>query len=127
MNLTQILAWLTGPSVASALSWLAEQWTPWVKWDPKTILGFDPKAAITGIVTLGVGFGAYELATNIPASTISTVDPYVAAAFPLLAFLASQVWHAVINKRLNQSTISVTTQPVGTLTADVKATVPPTK
>lgn len=100
MNLTQILAWLAGPGGAIILSWIGEQWSPWQNWKPRVVLGFDPKATVSLVVTAGIGFVAYLAATNIPATTITQLDPYVSMAFPFIAFAAGQIWHAIINKRL---------------------------
>lgn len=111
MSFTQILAWLAGPGASIVVSWLGEQFLPWVNWKPQPALGLDPKAILAAIITSLLGLVAYLAATSIPATTISTLDPYVSAAFPFLAFAAGQLWHALVNKRLAGPT--TTAPPVG--------------
>jgi hypothetical protein len=117
MTLTQILAWLSGPLAGSGISWLLEHWNVWANWEPTNALaGFNPKAVIVGIGSGILGLGAYALASQRP-DIVNAADPYVQAAFPLLTLLAVQVWHAVINKRLNTTTISATAPKGGVLSA----------
>lgn len=119
MTLTQILAWLSGPTVGSALSYLLDQWQPWKDWKPKEALGFNLKAVIITAGSLLVGFGAWAVATTIPEATISQIDPYVSAAFPLLTLLGTQIWHALVNKRLAATTVSTSTDQPGTISTTV--------
>lgn len=117
MTVTQILAWLSGPGVGVAISFLLDQWSVWKDWKPADKLGFDPKAIIVTLGSLGIGLGAYAIATNVPETTITTLDPYVKAAFPLLTLIIPQIWHALINKRLSSTTVSATAPSGGVASA----------
>lgn len=112
MNLTQLLAWLSGPGVGSALSYVLDQWQPWHDWKPADKLGFDAKAALITVGSLALGFVAYQVALRVPQATIDALDPYVAAGFPFVTFLAVQIWHVLVNKRLEASAGVTTTVAV---------------
>lgn len=120
MNLTQILAWLSGPTVGSAFSYVLDQWKPWHDWKPAEKLGFDLKAVLVTLGSLLLGFVAYEFALRVPEATINALDPYIAAAFPLLTMIFVQLWHAFVNKRL-EATAGVTTT-VAVSTGDTTTT-----
>lgn len=117
MNLSQILAWLSGPGVGVAISYILDQWSVWRNWEPADALGFNPKAIIITIGSLLLGMLAYAVATTVPQATIDQLDPYVKAAFPILTLIIPQIWHAVINKRLTSTTVIATTDSGGSVSA----------
>lgn len=109
MNMEQILTWALGPGLAAFLSFLLDQNVGWKNWKPAPLLGFSPKAIVTTIGSGVIGLLVYGAATTRP-DLVATADPIVQVWFPLLAPIAMQIWHALINKRLT--------------TAEVKASIP---
>lgn len=124
MNLSQILAWLSGPSVGSGLSYLLDQWLPWKDWKPPTVLGFNPKAILITLGSIGVGFVAYLIAISVPQATIDQLDPYIKVAFPLLTMLAVPIWHVFVNKKLKTITVTANAES-GTVSASASVTPAP--
>lgn len=119
MTINQILLWLLGPGVASGVSYLLDQNVNWRNWSPAPLFGFSPKAILVSIGSGLIGLGTYALATSRP-DLIDTADPLVKTWFPLLSPIAVQLWHAFINKRLNATTVTATTES-GTVSATAKS------
>ncbi len=123
MTITQILAWLTGPTVGSALSYILDNFAPWKNWKPEPMFGFNPKAALVTMASLLIGMAAFAAATYIPATAISYLDPYVATAFPLITMIVVQLWHRFVNNGMNTISIKATASSPGSVSA--KATSDP--
>lgn len=119
MTMEQILIWLLGPGVGSAISWLLDQNSKWKDWKPNDLLGFSPKAIVVTVVSSIIGLLTYGIATTRP-DIINTADPIVQVWFPLLAPIVVQIWHSLVNKRLTSTTISASTDQPATLSAMVE-------
>lgn len=118
MTMEQILLWLLGPGVGSAISWLLDQNSRWADWKPNDLLGFSPKAILVGVGSSLIGLVTYGIATTRP-DIINTADPIVQVWFPLLAPIVVQIWHAVVNKSLSSTNISVSGNSPNTISTTV--------
>ena len=73
------------------------------------------------VARLVIGYVAYQFAVSVPASFVTTADPYVAAAFPLLSMLAVQLWHRFVNQGMNTISIKATSTAPGSVSAEAQS------